>query len=231
MKRVLAAALFFITSTAAAAAPQCPSRLLGGEEIQGLAARAATAVTYDLTTNAVLHSFMTALHREARQTFNSPIRRGGFYEMQKFEAEMARLDSGSLPACFPALVSILDRAAERQVAHWRKVKQQLIDDAKPGNRLMDAYLNYVVVSRCNEVRRGYTYVFVNDVELQRAKEAVADIERSALKAEPEINADRKWAEANRLRLDSFDRLRCQYALSKLMRLAPRKPTPPRDFNR
>jgi hypothetical protein len=48
------------------------------------------------------------------------------------------------------------------------------------------------------VRLGYQLVYINEVELERAKHAANSIEASALKEDSSIDTSNTWQEATRL---------------------------------
>ena len=54
------------------------------------------------------------------------------------------------------------------------------------NRRAESELNYVAIKRCYDARLGYLLVFINEVELERARSAMAAIEAGALKEEPTL---------------------------------------------
>ena len=81
----------------------------------------------------------------------------------------------TLQACYPGLSDLLREETLRREAENRRKELERIEAAKPINRLGQAYFNYMVVKRCYDVRLGYQLVYINEVELERAKEAVASL--------------------------------------------------------
>jgi hypothetical protein len=116
----------------------------------------------------------------------------------------------------------LQKAAEEQAKIDAENRQRAAAEArKPENRLVNAYKVYSNVAFCNEVRQGYAYVWINDVEFERAKVAVKAIE-DALKAEKaDIDTKTLWQKAvQEARGWQADQWSCQQAYSTLRGLSP-----------
>jgi len=58
-----------------------------------------------------------------------------------------------------------------------EAKKEAEEAKKPANILKDAYSNYIMVKTCYEVRNGYEYVWINDVQMREAKQYAAEIEK------------------------------------------------------
>jgi hypothetical protein len=55
--------------------------------------------------------------------------------------------------------------------------------------LVNAYRVYSVVKYCNEIRQGYLVTYVNDIELDRAREKIKAIEAPYLAAYKNLDTD------------------------------------------
>jgi hypothetical protein len=109
------------------------------------------------------------------------------------------------------------RAAEQaeQQRLWQEAKrQEAIEAAKPVNKLRDAYRNYVVTQTCYKARNGYLVTWVNDVEMERARKAMHDLEALYLKQDPSINKEQVWKSV--LTSVSVQDVICQNAVHRLI---------------
>ncbi len=133
-------------------------------------------------------------------------------------------------ACFPGLADLLDEVKQRiQDAADAKAKAEA-EAKKPGNRLLRGYKRYAYVKYCNEVRQGYVVVYVNDIELERAKTTVKAIEDDALREDGTLDTDATWKRAIReIGGLSVNRDQCQFELNALLQQSPRKNTIQKDF--
>ena len=64
--------------------------------------------------------------------------------------------------------------------------------ASPQDKLYEAYRKYIYVKYCNETRQGYLVVWVNEVELDRARTRVKAIEDDVKAEKPQIIPDRLY---------------------------------------
>ena len=89
--------------------------------------------------------------------------------------------------CFPQVwqfaLATLRAQKERELRQEKAKEEARIEAAKPINRLKQSYFNYMVVKRCYDVRLGYAVVWINEIEMERARRAVSAIETSILKEE------------------------------------------------
>jgi hypothetical protein len=70
--------------------------------------------------------------------------------------------------------------------------RQEIEAAKPINQLRFAYARYSYIQNCYNIRLGYLAVWINDVELQRAKDAVTRREKMLLEQDQTIDTTAVW---------------------------------------
>jgi len=61
--------------------------------------------------------------------------------------------------------------------------------------LFDAYRHYAFVKYCNEIRQGYASVYVNDIELDRARAKIKAIEASYVAANKDLDTDALFSKA------------------------------------
>ena len=124
-----------------------------------------------------------------------------------------------LKACFP---QVWDLILEMATLETRRIRLRL------------AYSGYMTVKICYEERLGYRMTYINDVEMARAKRAVAAIERSALDKDPSLDKDTIWQSlADDERLNTLPhygitRDHCQRVYKALVNTAPYE-HPAKDF--
>jgi hypothetical protein len=58
-----------------------------------------------------------------------------------------------------------------------ETKKEAEEAKKPENILENAYSNYIMVKTCYEVRNGYEYVWINEVQMYEAKQYASEIEK------------------------------------------------------
>jgi hypothetical protein len=100
--------------------------------------------------------------------------------------------------------------------------------------LLAAYKRYAVVKYCNQTRQGYVAVYVNDIELDRARTAVKAIEDKVVAADKDLNTDTLWKRAlSELNGVDISRDQCQLSLHELNRqyngIRPPDSILPKDF--
>jgi hypothetical protein len=153
--------------------------------------------------------------------------------------EQGKVDLDRFRACFPQVVELMTVVAKRkkeqeahEAAQQRRQEAQEAYLRTPRGRLERAYGTYVIVKLCHEECRGYLSVYINDVELERARSAVSAIEAALLKEEPMLDTEAAWQQANKMRrLDQANQQGCNSFLRDLLCMAPSAPTPPKDFGR
>jgi hypothetical protein len=121
----------------------------------------------------------------------------------------------------------VERARRQQLADEQRrleieaQKRAEIEARKPENRLIKAYQLYSNVQFCNQLRQGYMVVWVNDLELERARAATKAIEKSILVEQPGLNTNNLWqtALANAKGWQAYQRS-CDQAYSNLLSMSP-----------
>jgi peptidoglycan hydrolase-like protein with peptidoglycan-binding domain len=147
--------------------------------------------------------------------------------------------------CFPYLKAMLDdRAARLAPLHEAYVKKAAEKAAyeseqakKPDNVLFRAYMNYINTQSCYDARLGYLAVLISDVEMERAKTAIKNVEtrlRPTLERGTDVIWDRAASGAALPAMIAkhggsldFLRSKCQQELRALLDLDPHAPV--KDF--
>jgi hypothetical protein len=115
------------------------------------------------------------------------------------------------------------RQAEQQKIAAEKARQQQIEMAKPVNQLRLAYYRYSYIRSCYKIRLGYLAVWINDVELQRAKDAVTTRERMVLEQDSTINTDTEWSNVQAKMPQWYYENECRQYYNALITSIPRVP--------
>jgi hypothetical protein len=149
---------------------------------------------------------------------------------------------GQIRACFPAAAQVLQKAAIAQAEESRaeynaeqsrqlekkqreqearrsaeeQQKSREAEARKPENVLTSAYMSYIVVKRCYDVRQGYLAIYISDPEMTQAREAIHLIEKEiAPHLNSGVNVETLWSDADK-------RVQNQYGamLSQMSAMAP-----------
>ena len=214
----------------------CPEPL-ANSATQYAAAKALSALKNrgplsSLSIQGILQAFADRLDSEFQKEVGEPS--SGLEEralVEGLEKAIRTVNLETWKACFPGLATLLSEETLRREAENRRTEAQRVEAAKPINRLRKAYFSYLVVKRCYDVRLGYQLVYVNEVELERARLAVSAIENSILKEDPSINKNDPWQEAAeviRTSTQPVEQYFCQKTYNDLLNAAPYSP-PVKDF--
>ena len=144
---------------------------------------------------------------------------------------IANNNSSRFIACFPKVWEFALDWDKFQKAFQQRQQEAKIEAAKPVNRLKQAYFSYMVVKRCYDVQLGYQLVYINEVEMERARVAVKAIETSIIKEDSSIDTNSTWQEATQFIGASKQYLEqyfCQKTYNELLSAAPYA-TPEKDF--
>ena len=132
--------------------------------------------------------------------------------------------------CIPGLVELIDDAKQRIRDEELGKAAAAAEGRKPANRLITAYKRYAYVKYCNEIRQGYVLVYVNDIELERARSAVKAIEDDSLREDETLDTKALWnTSLKQLDGTSVYRDQCQLQLNALLRQNPKGSTIEKDF--
>ncbi len=74
-----------------------------------------------------------------------------------------------------------------------ELKEKRVEELRLRTDLLDAYGMYKLISYCYEKREGYLIVFINDIELDKAKKQVKAIEKT-ITSKIELDTDEVWEE-------------------------------------
>lgn len=223
--------------------PSCKG-ILARPEIQNFAATALNRTKQDLHRNVPMERLNTTTAMEKfflhmRDVLNADPRYSKVYNIDNdgLDRVMAAMlkstenNSREFIACFPQVweLAVSTKTFEQEFKH--RQEEARIEAAKPINKLKQAYFNYMVVKRCYEVRLGYQLVYINEIEMDRARVAVNAIETSASKEDSSINTNDAWESAVRAIRASTQHVEqyfCQKTYNDLLSAAPYSP-PEKDF--
>ena len=112
---------------------------------------------------------------------------------------------GQMAACFPSLAPLSQSQEELLEYKQLQAQQQAKLGYDPQNVLGNSYQAYSEVKRCYEARAGYTAVYITDLEMEQAKNAVGQIE-DAMKSglAPGMTTDKLWLRVLRWNFRPFD---------------------------
>jgi hypothetical protein len=113
---------------------------------------------------------------------DSTVPKGAEGELHKLWDDIETMPPEVMAACFPGLQEIIAEAGRR-------------GGSPKAAELFRLYRQWMFVQFCNQVSEGYAMVYVNDVELERARAAVRAIEKKILAENPGVDSDKVWNEA------------------------------------
>jgi hypothetical protein len=89
----------------------------------------------------------------------------------------------------------------------------------PAGKLAKNYQRYIIVQGCYKVRDGYLAVYINDVEMDRARRAITDLEKLYTTQDPVLVQSSGYmfrAVSNAIGSAGLSRFYCQAMLSDLL---------------
>jgi hypothetical protein len=128
-------------------------------------------------------------------------------EMERLWDFHKNSDIPTIAACFLGYDEMIYEARRRNVT-------------KLTAKLFDVYRSWIYVDVCNKARAGYAVVFVNDIELERARKAVKAIEAKLKTDDPDLNPTQVWNDASRKSQIRVSPEQCQRTLANLLNLNP-----------
>jgi hypothetical protein len=185
-----------------------------------------------LSIQGILQAFADRLDSEFQKEVGEPS--SGLEEralVERLEKAIRTVNLDTWKACFPRLATLLREENLRREAENQRKELERIEASKPINRLRQAYFAYIVVKKCYDVRLGYQLVYINEVEMERARLAISAIETSILKEDQSINASDAWQETVRLTSvskETVEQYFCKKTYTDLLNTAPYSP-PVKDF--
>lgn len=107
-------------------------------------------------------------------------------------------------ACFPVVAKMArsyearvdeaqEAASQREQEEAQRQREQAERAKLPVNALGNAYAAYIDVKRCYEAREGYLQIYISDPEMERAKNAVRQIEETVKPKLDPITAENLWS--------------------------------------
>jgi hypothetical protein len=133
--------------------------------------------------------------------------KGAEGELRKLWDDFETMPPEVMAACFPGLQEIIAEAGRR-------------GGSPKAAELFRLYRQWMFVQFCNQVREGYAMVFVNDIELERARKAVKAIEAKLKADDPDLNPTQVWNDAGRKSQISVGPEQCQRTLANLLNSNP-----------
>jgi len=127
------------------------------------------------------------------------IRPSGSSDEQKLtENWIVGMSPHALLSCFPsfavALRAFLPRVEAAQQAAKQRQEEEVVRTKLPITVLATAYAAYIDVKRCYEAREGYLAVYITDMEMEQARNAVQQIEEALKpKLDQDAKADDVWS--------------------------------------
>jgi hypothetical protein len=109
--------------------------------------------------------------------------------------------------CFPGFAEMIYAARERNTSPL-------------ASHMFDVYRSWIYVSLCNQVRAGYMLVYVNDVELERARAAVKAVEKKFQVDDPKLDIAQLWKAASEPTSMPVTQDQCQRTLINLLHENP-----------
>jgi hypothetical protein len=85
--------------------------------------------------------------------------------------------------------------AKRRQAQEAAAREQARIAAMPSTRLLNDYRFYAHVKWCDDLREGYLVQYINDAELERARQPIGDIVEQTTKDDPSIDTDDNWQQS------------------------------------
>jgi len=154
----------------------------------------------------------------------------GASQHQQYYRALSAASLETFYACFPGLEQLLAEKRQRIQDEENARAVAATEARKPLNRLLTGYRRYAYIKYCNEVRQGYVVVYINEVELDRARVAVKAIEDDALREDRSLDTNAIWNMAlKELGGKYVDRVPCQMELNALLEQNPRPGTLEKDF--
>ena len=147
----------------------------------------------------VLEGRFTSLDREVRN-YDETCKRTALADAAKARCEELEPLKAARDAAEQRKLEAQQRAdeerrkeiAERQRQEHERERAEAEYWRQPVNRLRRAYHRYLYVTACHQARQGYLVVWINDVEMERARSAVSRIEREVVTQDPKIRPSAEW---------------------------------------
>jgi peptidoglycan hydrolase-like protein with peptidoglycan-binding domain/uncharacterized protein YecT (DUF1311 family) len=140
---------------------------------------------------------------------------------QAFLNQIPMTQTETAYACLPDLMPLIADFRKVQDLQNKAAEAAAVEAAKPENQLFRAYRLYAFIKYCNELRQGYVMIYINDVEMDRAREKIEGIEKDSLAAINDKDFDTtalfgKAVTANRGLYANYQS--CHFELSNLFKI-------------
>jgi hypothetical protein len=138
-----------------------------------------------------------ARSRQSAQAACDQIKREQAVQIKQYndgQARLAEVRAAEQERRRQAEQAVADKKAQAQ-AEYDALPQEEKQWRKATGLLLDGYRFYAHVKWCHEVREGYAYKAINDVELERAEGAIKSIVDQATKLSASVNTDDVWQQA------------------------------------
>ena len=138
-----------------------------------------------------------ARSRQSAQAACDQIKREQAVQIKQYndgQARLAEVRAAEQERRRQAEQAVADKKAQAQ-AEYDALPQEEKQRRKATGLLLDGYRFYAHVKWCHEVREGYAYKAINDVELERAEGAIKSIVDQATKSSASVNTDDVWQQA------------------------------------
>jgi uncharacterized protein YecT (DUF1311 family) len=143
------------------------------------------------------------------------------YVARREVSKPQNMSRAQLESCLPGLSLFMTDVRRGLEEKKRAAEAVAIEAAKPENQLFRGYKLYAFIKYCNEIRQGYEMVYINDVEMERARHKIEGIEKDALAAIDDKDFDTRalFNKAVRSNAGSFVNYQiCHFQLAELFRV-------------
>jgi hypothetical protein len=148
-------------------------------------------------------------------------------EQRQRETDAIYADAKRQAEAQQAVYAAQARELERKRAEAQATHDEWL--SHPANRLNAAYQTYMYAQACDQARKGYWLVWINDVEMKRLRSALTTFEEAIVQEDHTVDATAEWKRAESLRPKGQPvyQYGCRTAYNNLMQLAPLEPI--KDF--
>ena len=123
-----------------------------------------------------------------------------------------------------------NRRREEEVRQQEQFEKE--NSGKAWYILGNAYVSYIVVKRCHELRQGYLSIFISDPELVQARKAIQRMEKEYAPKLEDVSTDQLWSLATKRAETNYGAMLsmlnnnsrggniCQMEMGRLRRMSP-----------
>jgi hypothetical protein len=112
---------------------------------------------------------------------------------------------GNYAQAWASFYKYLDEEAKRAQAQSEKKQKDEAYKNSPDGQLEDLYYDYAFIKKCFDIRKGYSIVYINEIEIENGRKAVKTKQDDLLKRHPglQVKKDAIWTRAAS-KVDSSD---------------------------